>query len=649
MPKKRNNSNGKGSGNGRGGKKPKGNGDSRQGKQSNENENKQRSNENDEQNQQRRSRSRSRNLSARSNRARSNSIEYDRFRDGSNESRSEGNVNNNVVDATYDDGIDEVMVQVRLTDRDEAEFEEPSQEIRQDEEISFPSRNNNANVMSMQRSRSSTETADTIPIVTTSRAGEKEDWINEAVNRFTGKMMDIMKQGGMLPQQQASGGHGDPGDDDPKKGKQQPKRKDEGRRKSDGKTSSDEDLDSNSEITIYKRAVQLGNERVGEVIETGDKTVNKRGSSSSEELVDTSDELIDLNTMMTQQNIVDRRDSREGDSRRNNSYVDDGQVAHCSRYEQPQRQQERKQPGEARAEEMICQAEATKAKMYDVPGKSQEYLINAIADEGYSVVAAHLDDATKQRIENDEFVDFAKLIPKDRVIAMADSNLMEMLVNKEGRTFWSPISDRDKTAINSYQKWEVAFRIFSNVYTAKYPQRAVKLTQYHHIIYTAAQTYVWEQVYAYDVDFRIHIANYPERKWSTILQLAWNVRLRDRINNSYGSNRQSTGSNGGHDRNKTRRELCWKYNQGRCTYGSSCRFEHRCSLCLKFGHGSHICRRAGKIGNGNNFHNGSNGGDRRDSYERETGERIEYRRDRSDGRNTNNNNNSNNNTNNKRK
>ena len=144
------------------------------------------------------------------------------------------------------------MVQVRLTDRDEAEFEEPSQEIRQDEEISFPSRNNNANVMSTQRSRSSTETADTIPIVTTSRAGEKEDWINEAVNRFTGKMMDIMKQGGMLPQQQASGGHGDPGDDDPKKGKQQPKRKDEGRRKSDGKTSSDEDLDSNSEITIYK-------------------------------------------------------------------------------------------------------------------------------------------------------------------------------------------------------------------------------------------------------------------------------------------------------------------------------------------------------------------------------------------------------------
>ena len=40
-----------------------------------------------------------------------------------------------------------------------------------------------------------------------------------------------------------------------------------------------------------------------------------------------------------------------------------------------------------------------------------------------------------------------------------------------------------------------------------------------------------------------------------------------------------------------RKEICHRFNKGKCTYGASCKFEHRCSApkCGKFGHGAHMC------------------------------------------------------------
>ena len=37
--------------------------------------------------------------------------------------------------------------------------------------------------------------------------------------------------------------------------------------------------------------------------------------------------------------------------------------------------------------------------------------------------------------------------------------------------------------------------------------------------------------------------------------------------------------------------ICKRFNRGHCTFGPSCRFEHRCKYCKKFGHGIHVCRK----------------------------------------------------------
>ena len=62
----------------------------------------------------------------------------------------------------------------------------------------------------------------------------------------------------------------------------------------------------------------------------------------------------------------------------------------------------------------------------------------AIVDEGYIVVGAHLDEAMIGKIKNGEYVDFGKLIPRDRMID--EEGRMELCI-KNGRTFWMPVSN----------------------------------------------------------------------------------------------------------------------------------------------------------------------------------------------------------------
>ena len=121
----------------------------------------------------------------------------------------------------------------------------------------------------------------------------------------------------------------------------------------------------------------------------------------------------------------------------------------------------------------------------------------------------------------------------------------------------------------------------------------MQLIQYNYTIHSASLSFTWENVYAYDRDFRMHISRHPERSWGVILQQAWTMRLRDRV--SYG--KKFSTNNGGSGSNRRSGEgrngnVCYKFNKGKCTYGFNCKFDHKCLICGKFGHGAHNCRKA---------------------------------------------------------
>ena len=383
-----------------------------------------------------------------------------------------------------------------------------------------------------------------------------------------------------------------------------------------------------SETTIYKGAVRM---QLHE--EDNDKLdMHRRGSSSSEEeAIDTSDEVID-ECNDDNADDFDNVSDKIAEIRKKTKYVDDGQVAHSSkdyRYDDDDQR-----AGERRADDLIRRAEASKAKMYNSEivekfthmGMGVELIHSVLVDEQYSMVAAHVDSSTKSRIIAGKYVDFVRLLPRDRQAEdVAADDQVQQLVIKGGRPVWMTNAERsmersiekEGLSISGFGKWEQAFRVFSNIYTEAYPNRSQQLTQYSHVIHSAAMTFVWSNVYAYDKDFRIHLSQFPDRSWGIILQQAWNMRLREKLTVPTALDRNSQGG----DRRK--RESCWRFNQGNCTYGQNCRFEHKCAFCGKFGHGSARCRKA-KYGNDNGRRENNN-----NHSDRETGERRHDYQDKS--------------------
>ena len=91
-------------------------------------------------------------------------------------------------------------------------------------------------------------------------------------------------------------------------------------------------------------------------------------------------------------------------------------------------------------------------------GKQGNYDISRVTtatiDETYFVVGNHLEPQLIEHIQRGEYVDFGKLIPKDRIMIEEDQRL-EMII-RNGRTY-VPVSD--STTISSFQRWEQAFRV----------------------------------------------------------------------------------------------------------------------------------------------------------------------------------------------
>ena len=134
------------------------------------------------------------------------------------------------------------------------------------------------------------------------------------------------------------------------------------------------------------------------------------------------------------------------------------------------------------------------------------------------------------------------------------------IVNRGEYTYFVPVADHECSSITSFFKWEQAFRNFSKVYMSRYPNKSAELIQYNHIIFTVSQTFIWENVYLYDKEFRLHISNYPQRSWSVILQQAWSMYLKDRIKYDYNGSNNKTGN----QNQKAKRENCRRFNVGKC-------------------------------------------------------------------------------------
>ena len=349
---------------------------------------------------------------------------------------------------------------------------------------------------------------------------------------------------------------------------------------------------SPSEVTIYRKAVK-----------DKKKESDKRFSSSSEEMeIDAVDYdgvqtgcHSDDNLSMAHSFIAEMRRSYE-ENRHGRNKSRGCTPERFDRYK-PESRKRDDSPMD-RVEHMIRNAEANRMKIFNTPGKqlpldlNREFVHSAMVDKTYMLVASHLEESVIRKIENAEYVDFSKLIPKDKILAEEETELK--LIMKEGRTFYVPV--KEATSISNFNHWEQAFRVYSNIYLRKNPDRATELIQYNHVIHSASLIYIWSNVYAYDQDFRIHMSRHPGRSWATLLQQSWSIRLQEKLRGSdtfqsFGGKHSKRGSFGG-NKSASNSEPCRKFNRRKYTFGPNCKFEHRCSYCFKFSHAAVNCRKA---------------------------------------------------------
>ena len=256
------------------------------------------------------------------------------------------------------------------------------------------------------------------------------------------------------------------------------------------------------------------------------------------------------------------------------------------------------------AEKAILDAEKYKATIAEPPEPGNEIIIphfdvrSSISDDDFFHLVCHIDSSMVSKIEKGEFIELKKLLPKDRK-RKSDDNHLEW-VHQDGGTFLALVSDR-MNKISSVRKWEQAFRVYATIYCGANPGRAKEIWEYVSVINTAASSFMWDNVYEYDVTFRHLMAFNPNRSWAVTYNQMWNICMCDPLPSqnmfqgcsaNYSGNRQSNSNTGTHGsgNKKKKSDYCWNFNKGQnCKYRKKCRFIEHCSYCDSESHGLNKC------------------------------------------------------------
>ena len=113
-------------------------------------------------------------------------------------------------------------------------------------------------------------------------------------------------------------------------------------------------------------------------------------------------------------------------------------------------------------------------------------------DDEFFHITCHIDPNLTFKIQNGEFIELDKLLPRERGANLSDDNRLE-LVSHEGMTYFTPPQDRT-TKITGLRKWEQAFRVYAVIYTQKHLECASEIWQYVYVINLAASSFQWENV-----------------------------------------------------------------------------------------------------------------------------------------------------------
>lgn len=155
-------------------------------------------------------------------------------------------------------------------------------------------------------------------------------------------------------------------------------------------------------------------------------------------------------------------------------------------------------------------------------------LSHLVFDAQHRSFGSQIHKATQVRSIRGEYIELHDLLPQWKIGRARSAKPTVRLINDNGTQKW--VQDQDDEVINSYRKWEEAFEVFASIYVTGNPGRADELHDYKYSIRDAANTYISDNVYNYDIDFRLHMERYKNnRRWSAKLEYEWSRCMKNHI------------------------------------------------------------------------------------------------------------------------
>lgn len=210
-------------------------------------------------------------------------------------------------------------------------------------------------------------------------------------------------------------------------------------------------------------------------------------------------------------------------------------------------------------------------------------------------ISAHIPTKIKDKIWNGEFIDLNMLLKSAKDLAN-ESNIHGNLAIRGGVL---SIIDNKKFSIKNIHLWTSAFMIFMDIMLEKWPTKGQELLKYMQSVRLAASRGYSGDWVNYDEQYRLKKARYPNSSWAQVDMELWLICISSQRSNFVNREQMSmdnsvqglwqkddnsypllSNSNNVTSKRTMSLRYCIVYNKGqRCTYGRSCRFQHKCQKC----------------------------------------------------------------------
>lgn len=174
-------------------------------------------------------------------------------------------------------------------------------------------------------------------------------------------------------------------------------------------------------------------------------------------------------------------------------------------------------------------------------------------------IGYHVDNATKHKIVNGEYINLGSLLVRDPTKSQSST----LTLDAQGQLVTQP---KPTSKISNVKNWTDAFLIYASIYLEAHPSRMQQLLKYMHDIRLGAEKAVgWV---TYDEQYRLRKAINPSSNWGIIDSELWLVYMNPTSTAPQQSNQQSSTY-----------YKCYDYNYRAICQRTQCPYLHRCLKC----------------------------------------------------------------------